>query len=112
MSGIRLGRRLVLEEAQAAGDGAGGLAETWVALGEAWAEVTPGTGREAAGEEVWAAQVPLRITVRAAVPGDARRPRPGQRFREGTRLFRILAVGERGVDGRYLACMAREEVPA
>ena len=112
MSGIRLGRRLVLEEAQAVGDGAGGLAESWVSLGTLWAEVSPGAGREAAGEEVWGAQVPLRITVRAALPGDVRRPKPGQRFREGVRLFRILAVSERDAGGRYLACVAREEVPA
>lgn len=112
MSGIRLGRRLVLEEAQVVGDGAGGLAESWVSLGTLWAEVTSGAGREAAGEEVWGAQVPLRITVRAALPGDARRPKPGQRFREGARLFRILAVSERDAGGRYLACVAREEVPA
>ena len=112
MSGIRLGRQLVLEEAQAVGDGAGGLAESWVPLGTLWAEVTPGAGREAAGEEFWGAQVPLRITVRAALPGDVRRPKPGQRFREGVRLFRILAVSERDAGGRYLACVAREEVPA
>ena len=56
--------------------------------------------------------MPLRITVRAAAVGDARRPKPGQRFREGGRLFRILAVSERDTGGRYLACMAREEVPA
>lgn len=112
MSGIRLARRLVLEEVQAVGDGAGGLAESWVALGVLWAEVAPGQGRESPGEEAWAAEVPLRITVRAAAPGDARRPRPGQRFREGVRLFRILAVSERDAGGRYLACAAREEVPA
>ena len=39
------------------------------------------------------------------------RPRPDQRFRDGARVFRIVAVTERDRDGRYLLCFAREEVP-
>ena len=69
-----------------------------------------GTGRERAEEFLTVSSVPYRITVRAAPPGAMSRPRPEQRFREGSRIFRILAVAERGVDGRYLTCHAREEV--
>lgn len=47
-----------------------------------------------------------RVTVRAVA-----RPKPGQRFREGSRVFAILAVAERDPAGRYLTCFCREEGP-
>ncbi|MDY6860038.1 MAG: head-tail adaptor protein [Pseudomonadota bacterium] len=113
MKGLpQLNRRLVLEEPQRAGDGSGGFAESWVALGTLWAEVRPGTGRERAGEFATLSRVPYRITVRGAPEGAASRPRPEQRFREGARLFRILAVAERDAAAQYLICFAEEEVGA
>lgn len=111
MSGINLNRMLVLEAQTRASDGAGGFAETWTALGTLWADVAPGSGRDVAGVEVTLAAVPLRITVRGATVGSPQRPAAGQRFRDGTRLFPILAVSERDPDGQYLICFAREEVP-
>jgi head-tail adaptor len=112
MTAPRLNRRVVLETPQVVPDGMGGHATAWVAQGTLWAEIRPGAGRAAEGEEVALSQVPLRVTVRAAAPGSAARPRPSQRFREGTRIFAILAVTERDPEGRYLLCAAREEVPA
>jgi len=56
--------------------------------------------------------MPYRITVRAAPLNSPRRPRPEQRFRDGARLFRILAVGELDARGQYLVCFAQEEVVA
>lgn len=112
MSAVHLARELVLEQPVRLEDGAGGFVESWAMLGRLWAEVTPGTGREAAGEERYEAWTAFRITVRGAPAGSTRRPRPGQRFRDGQRLFRILAVTERDPAGHYLACAAREEVPA
>lgn len=109
---IRLSRRLVLEERRALADGLGGVTETWAALGTLWAEVLPGAGREVAGEEVVLSSVPCRITVRGAPVGNPRRPRAEQRFRDGLRMFRILSVVERDPAGRYLVCVAREEVAA
>jgi head-tail adaptor len=109
MKPVRLNRSLVLEVLVRAADGLGGFTETWQARGRLWAEVLPGTGRDAAGEEVLLATVPLRITVRAAPVGAPSRPVAGQRLREGQRAFRILAVAERGADARYLTCFAREE---
>ena len=53
--------------------------------------------------------VQCRITLLGAPVGDARRPRPGQRLRQGTRLFQIEAVAESDSSGRYLDCFAREE---
>jgi head-tail adaptor len=113
MRPVRLNRPLLLEAAQAASDGAGGIFESWVGLGTLWAEITPGTGREAeTADELVGAVTGFRITVRAAPPGAPSRPRPGQRFRDGSRVFRILAVAERDPDARYLACTTREEVAA
>ncbi len=112
MRAPQLTRPLVLEERAQVADGAGGFTTLWATLGTLWAEVTPGTGRDVAGEEVMLAAVPYRITLRGAPQGAPSRPRPGQRFRDGARVFAILAVTEAGPEGRYLTCFAREEVAA
>lgn len=109
---VALKRELVLEAEVAAPDGAGGLVRGWAVVGRLWAEVAPGSGALAAGEEVPLARQPLRITVRGAAVGAPSRPVPGQRFRDGARVYAILAVTERDPDGRYLVCAAREEEPA
>lgn len=107
-----LNRKLVLEEAQRLPDGAGGFTETWVALGTLWAEIVTGTGRERAAETITVSSIPFRITVRAAAPGAASRPKPEQRFVSGARIFRILAVTEHDDNPQYLVCFAQEEVSA
>lgn len=112
MSAPQLNRPLVLEAMSRVADGAGGFAESWGALGTLWAEVKPGAGRDAAGEEVVMGVVGYRITLRGAPQGSPARPVPGQRFRDGGRLFAILAVTETDAAGRYLTCFAREEVPS
>lgn len=108
----QLTRALVLETPVTAPDGAGGFATDWQALGTHWAEIRAGTGRERLAALGPSGEVRLRILVRAAPHGSDRRPRPDQRFREGARLFRILAVAEADVQGRYLICTAQEELPA
>lgn len=110
MSAPLLNRKLVLEDAVQLPDGSGGFAESWVALGEMWGEVKAGTGSEKAGEFVTVSNVPYRITVRGAPVGAPSRPKPDQRFREGSRLFRIKAVTERDPQAHYLICFAHEEV--
>lgn len=112
MRAPRLNRKLVLEEATRVSDGAGGYVLDWQPLGALWAEVTAGTGVERAGEFVTLASVPYRIVVRAAPEGAASRPRPEQRFRDGARIFRILAVAEADREAHFLTCFAREEVVA
>lgn len=107
-----LNRRLQLEAPQRTPDGAGGFTETWALVGTLWAAVTPGSGRERSGNQLTLSRVPYRIVVRGAPAGAASRPRPEQRFREGERLFRILAVTERDAKGHYLTCFAEEEVSA
>jgi len=108
--GIRLTRALVLEAPQRQGDGAGGFVESWAPLGTLWAEVRARGGRETAGAATPRATVPYVITVRAAPVGAASRPLAGQRFRDGTRIFPILAVADDDPAGRYLSCFAEEEV--
>lgn len=107
-----LKRSLVLEAPQDVATGSGGIARTWVTLGRLWAEIRAGAGRDGAAEEVVTARVGLRITVRGAPPGAPSRPQAGQRFRDGTRIFAILAVAEADPAARYLTCHAREEDPA
>lgn len=108
----RLNRELVLEDRQLSADGAGGSVETWVPLGTLWADIRPGSGREEALQGVTLSSVALRIIVRAAPPDAPSRPRPDQRFREGARLYRIVAVTERDPAGAFLTCFAQEEVAA
>ncbi len=107
-----LNRRLVLERPVTVPDGAGGFAESWAVAGVVWAELSPGVGREAAGEEINLASVAWRVTLRGAPVGSPGRPVAGNRLRDGARVFTVLAVGERDPQGRHLVCFAREEVPA
>ena len=107
-----LNRKLVLEAPERVPDGAGGYAVVWTALGEHWAEVRPGAGRESAGEFLTVSAVPYRIIVRAAPVGAASRPKPEQRFREGGRVFLITSVTEHDPRAHYLVCFAREEATA
>ena len=112
MKAVNLNRLLILEAPLRVGDGAGGFARNWQPVGSLWAEITPGTGRDTGGEEITLTTVPYRITVRGAPQGSPRRPQVEQRFRDGGRVFRILAVTERDPQGHYLSCFAREEKPA
>ena len=108
----RLNRQLVLEGAVRSPDGAGGFTESWVALGDLWAEVSARTGRARAEAGVPVSTVSNRIVVRAAPMGAPSRPMPEQRFRDGTRTYVIQAVTEHDPEGRFLTCFADEEVAA
>ena len=111
MSAPQLNRSLVLEEPVQVADGAGGFALSWAVVGTLWGEIKAGSGRDPAGVEITLATVPYRIIVRGAPVGSPRRPVPEQRFRDGTRVYHIVAVTEWDPDGLYLSCFAREEVP-
>ncbi|WP_333817432.1 head-tail adaptor protein [Tabrizicola sp.] len=111
MNAPHLNRALVLEGVVRTPDGAGGFTVVWAAVGKLWAEILPGSGSDTLGEERMLSAVPYRVTVRGAPTGSASRPKAGQRFREGERLFLIQAVTERDPSGRYLTCFVREEGP-
>ncbi|WP_299614228.1 phage head closure protein [uncultured Tateyamaria sp.] len=106
----RLNRRLNLESPSRASDGAGGYAESWTSLGVIWAELTARTGRETVTTGAAVSAVPYTVVVRGAPVGHPERPMAEQRFRDGNRLFNIRSVAERDPEGRYLVCMADEEI--
>jgi SPP1 family predicted phage head-tail adaptor len=107
---VRLLRRLVLEAPQRTPDGTGGFATGWVPVGTLWADVTARTAREELIAGAERPRVRYRIVVRGAPLGTAQRPAPEQRLREGGRVFSILTVAERDVEGRYLEILAEEGV--
>lgn len=108
----RLSRSLVLEARERTPDGAGGFSESWVRVGTLWASVTPRVAREDFLGAVERPRVRYRIIVRGAPVGAARRPRPDQRLREGSRIFDILTVTEADPAGRYLEVLAEEGLAA
>lgn len=112
MTVLKLNRILVLEAPERVSDGAGGFDETWVVQGELWADLRLRTGRETSGEGGALSSTNYRIIVRSAPFGAPSRPVAGQRFRDGSRIFNIHAVGEHDGDGRFLTCFAEEEVAA
>lgn len=105
-----LNHRLELEERARTPDGAGGFIEDWRPLGTLWGEMRSGAGRTRGDDLTASSEVPYRIIVRGAPFGAPSRPRAGQRFRMGHRLFRIEAVAESEPDGRYLTCFTHEEL--
>ena len=110
MNAPQLNRSLVLEAPLKVADGAGGYIRDWEPLGVLWAELKAGSGRERVETAATLSRVAYRITVRAAPHGAPSRPVAGQRFRDGPRIFQIIAVAEGGVNGTYLTCHAQEEV--
>ena len=109
MNRPELNRKLTLETATRVPDDAGGYDVVWQALGQLWADVKPGTGRERAAHNLPRSIVPLRVTIRATPFGAPSRPFAGQRFRDGSRVYNINAVTESDLAGRYLTCHAQEE---
>lgn len=112
MRAPRLTRKLVLEAPIQVADGGGGFGETWSVVGTLWAEMNARTGREALDGAVSVSRVIYRIVVRAAPSGAPSRPSPGQRFRDGARIYLIQAVADRDLEGRFLTCFAKEETAA
>lgn len=112
MKQVHLNRKLVLETPQRVADGAGGFSENWAVAGTLWAELRSRSGavRSVSGSTV--SRVSYRVVVRAAPVGSDMRPRAGQRFRAGARVFAIRAVSDLESAGRYLVCFADEEVVA
>ncbi len=110
MSVPHLTRFLALETPVRQPDNAGGYVETWTVLGNLWGDATLRTGRERDESGAPVSTVGWKIVVRSAPVGAPSRPKPGQRLREGARVFVIQAVAERDPFGRYLTCFAEEEV--
>ena len=109
----RLTVPLIIESPVREPDGMGGFRLAWQDIGQIWAEMRSGAGGERLAEVGAQSVVNWRITVRASLAGDPRRPRPEQRLRMGegpaARRFRIEAVSEVDRQGRWLTCIAKEE---
>jgi SPP1 family predicted phage head-tail adaptor len=97
-----LDRRLVLEAPVEADDGAGGVTRGYEAMTTLWAQVTPVRARSEAAADSLAALVTHRIVIRAP-----RTITTLNRFRDGTRIFRIAAFRETA-DRRFLEIDAEE----
>ena len=106
-----LNRAMVLETRALNPDGGGGQVEAWVALGTLWAAIERPAARLVADGAREVPALRVRIIVRAAPTGQDRRPLPGQRMRQGDRIFAIQAVSEYDPKGRFLQLWAEEDQP-
>ncbi|HVV78375.1 MAG TPA: phage head closure protein [Pseudolabrys sp.] len=95
-------RRLVLEAPAETDDGAGGVTRSYATVTTLWAQVTPVRARSDVAADSLAALVTHRIVVRAS-----RTLTTLNRFRDGTRIFRIVAFRETA-DRRFLEIDAEE----
>ena len=94
---------LVLEEPQRVSDGAGGFIESWVTVASVWAAIRTSGGGEAVEAGRLAGRVTHGVTLRyrAGVT-------PAMRFRQGVRVFHILAVIDEDERKRMLRCLCEE----
>jgi SPP1 family predicted phage head-tail adaptor len=97
-----LSRRLVLEAPVETPDGAGGVTRSYAAVTTLWAQVLPVSARSEFAADSLGARVTHRITIRAP-----RSINTLNRFRDGDRVFRIVAFRE-GADRRLVEIEAEE----
>lgn len=102
--------KLALEAREATPDGAGGQGGSWQVLGTVWGEVTLRSGRLETGPASGISRVSYMIRVRAVGPEQPSRPKPGQRFRTGNRVFLIRTVADAKGGEPYLLCLTDEEI--
>jgi SPP1 family predicted phage head-tail adaptor len=97
-----LHERLVLEQPVRAADGGGGASVAWQAVVELWAHVRPISGEERLVQDQLAGRLTHEVWVRwrAGVV-------PAMRFRQGARIYDIVAVLERGRRA-HLKCLCEE----
>ena len=105
---MRLSRKLELENLTRTDDGAGGFSHAWARLGTVWGAVEPRTAGVVVGQETTVSTARYRVTVRAVPFESSARPKPGQRFRDGARVFMIRSVQD-AKDARFLLCLVEEE---
>jgi head-tail adaptor len=93
-------------------DGGGGRLKGWRRIGSMWADLRPVSAREREVGGSRLASVSHHMTLRAAPRGAEDRPKPGQRFTDGSRSLLIRAVAEADLRGQRLTCWVDEETPA
>ena len=97
----QLNRRLVLEASTDVDDGAGGVTRSFAAVATLWAQVMPVAARGEVAADALGASVTHRIAIRYNADITLR-----HRFRDGARIFRIVAIRER--ERRFLDIDAEE----
>ena len=102
-------RRLTLEAREGIPDGRGGKTSVWVEKGLHWARLDPRSGGFPAGEEGPVSVARYRAVLRAVPFGAPSRPAPGDRFREGERVFAVRSVTDDPAGGT-ISCLVEEEV--
>lgn len=99
----KLRHRVTIEAVVRVPDGGGGAAETWVPVGEAWAEITPATGSERLEADRIAGRVTHVVHLRAGV-----NVAPAMRLVLGVRIFEVRAAIDLNERGRWLRVLAEE----
>jgi len=99
-----LDRRLTLEAPVEVDDGAGGVSRSYQAVTTLWAQVTAVSAHADVAAASLGAIVTHSIVIRAP-----RAVTPFHRFRDGARIFRVVAVRE-SPDRRFLEIHAEEQI--
>jgi len=97
----QLNRRLVLEALIETADGAGGVTRSYETVATVWASVVPRAASDNVAADALGANISHRIAVRWRDDITLR-----HRFRDGPRLFDLVAIRER--DRRFLDIDAEE----
>jgi SPP1 family predicted phage head-tail adaptor len=97
----QLNRRLVLETLVETADGAGGVARSYEVVTTLWASLTPRTANDNVAADALGASISHRIVIRYRDDLTLR-----HRFRDGARIFHLVAIRER--DRRFLDIDAEE----
>jgi SPP1 family predicted phage head-tail adaptor len=98
-----LRHRVTLERPERTSDGAGGFIRSWAEEAALWADIRPSSGGERVEADRMAGRLSHEISLRYR-PGVV----PEMRFRQGTRLFHILAVIDVEERRRWLKCLCEE----
>ena len=100
-----LNRRLVLEAPVETADGAGGVTRSYATVTTLRAAVRPASARGDVVAAAAGATVTHRIVVRARTDLTTR-----HRLRDGTRIFRIVALRDQDRTGRFTELAAEERI--
>jgi SPP1 family predicted phage head-tail adaptor len=100
-----LNRRLVLEAPVESADGSGGVTRGFAEMATLWVSVTPVSAARAIEAERLGAKVTHRLHLRFSDDITTR-----NRFRDGSRIYRIVTIRDRDGRKRFLEIEAEERV--
>lgn len=100
-------RYLILEASIRTPDGAGGFDRVWTAQGGFWGDIKLRSGALRHGDFGRLPRLQVRITTHVVPEGSSRRPAPGDRVRDGARVYEVEAVHDE--TQRQLVILASEQ---